>query len=73
MRCGRDNLAWAEQTEVLKVKAGDTIEFAALYYSPSDWDNTDRVQWDGCPEGRGVCSSGPSNVCTQFDFKWQLY
>lgn len=55
IRCGRDNQAWADQTETLKVKAGDTVEFASLYDPPRDWDRPEYVQWEDCPRGRGAC------------------
>ncbi|KAF2691079.1 lytic polysaccharide monooxygenase [Lentithecium fluviatile CBS 122367] len=52
VRCGRDNMAHAADTEVLRVAAGDEIEFAHQRYEPEEW--TDDMFY-GCPEGRGTC------------------
>ncbi|KAI0187872.1 glycosyl hydrolase family 61-domain-containing protein [Xylaria flabelliformis] len=52
LRCGRDSFAHAAETEVLTVKAGDTLEFAHTRIEPKDWKD---YQWYGCPEGRGSC------------------
>ncbi|KAI0166931.1 glycosyl hydrolase family 61-domain-containing protein [Hypoxylon sp. FL1284] len=51
-RCGRDNVAHAANTEVLTVKAGDTVEFAHQRKEPYMWADD---QWYDCPEGRGSC------------------
>jgi hypothetical protein len=55
-RCGRDNMAHAADTEVLKLKAGDTVEFVVTAAEPSYWTNPAEVSWNDCPEGRGFCS-----------------
>jgi len=60
----------AAATDVLKVKAGDTIEFIVVggMVEPRYWDNRDLVQWDDCPDGRGACntrSDDPDKVCSQ--------
>ncbi|KAH7122837.1 glycosyl hydrolase family 61-domain-containing protein [Dendryphion nanum] len=55
VRCGRDSLSWASQTSTLKVKAGDKFEFVATTAPPIIWDDKTKIQWDGCPEGRGGC------------------
>ncbi|KAF1996401.1 hypothetical protein P154DRAFT_579997 [Amniculicola lignicola CBS 123094] len=55
VRCGRDSLSWASQTETLKVKAGDEVEFLAFNAQPLVWDDTSEIQWEGCPDGRGGC------------------
>ena len=74
IRCGRDNPTWANSNSVLKVKAGDTIEFAATNIRPYDWDRPEEIQWD-CPEGRGTCIEGipevsnPRLVCIIF---WEI-
>ena len=52
VRCGRDNMAWAADTEVLTVKAGDTIELAHSRNEPWYWDDN---QWYDCPNDRGSC------------------
>ncbi|KAI1848649.1 hypothetical protein JX266_005508 [Neoarthrinium moseri] len=52
-RCGRDNMAHAADTEVLTIRAGDTVEFAHQRYEPAAW--TDAM-WDNCPDGRGSCN-----------------
>lgn len=54
VRCGRGNMDHAADTEVLKVQAGDTIEFvtASLGYSQLE----DARFWNDCLEGRGFCS-----------------
>lgn len=62
VRCGRDNLKWAPETEVLKVKPGDTLQFQPLQIPPNQWNDTKRVQWDNCPNGQGVCDASP-DVC----------
>lgn len=53
MRCGRDNMAWANQTEILSVNAGDRFEFASTTMDPYLW--TD-AQFNNCPDGRGMCN-----------------
>lgn len=69
VRCGRDNMAHASDTEILKLKAGDTLEFLSFPFSPINWSNYSEVpdvQWDNCPEGRGGCSiKRPNLVSTQ--------
>ncbi|KAF2263084.1 hypothetical protein CC78DRAFT_605021 [Lojkania enalia] len=52
VRCGRDNMAWATKTDVLKIKAGDTLEVAHQRYEPPDWRDN---QWYNCPNRRGAC------------------
>jgi hypothetical protein len=52
VRCGRDNMAHAPDTDVLTVQAGDTLEWAHQSYPPREW--TDE-QFNDCPEGRGTC------------------
>ena len=64
MRCGRNSLAWANATDVLKVKVGDTLEFAATPADPSYWNQPDEAQWDDCPEGRGICAAKLPGVCS---------
>ncbi|KAI0134080.1 glycosyl hydrolase family 61-domain-containing protein [Xylariales sp. AK1849] len=56
-RCGRDNLAHAADTEVLTIRAGDTLEFAHQRYEPDQW--TDDM-WYNCTYGRGSCD--PENA-----------
>lgn len=64
VRCGRDNLAWANATETLQVKPGDTIEWLILSpgLPPNTWDNSSLIQWDNCPGGKGACK-GSKYVC----------
>jgi hypothetical protein len=57
IRCGRDNLAHAAETEVLKLKAGDELEFVTTAADPEYW-LTSTSRWDDCPEGRGYCGNG---------------
>lgn len=52
VRCGRDNMAHAANTEVLTVRAGDTMEVAHSRYEPHAWTDD---QFNECPEGRGTC------------------
>ncbi|KAH7125480.1 hypothetical protein B0J11DRAFT_506313 [Dendryphion nanum] len=52
MRCGRDNMAWANKTEVLNVRAGDQIEFAHLEANPYQWTDVNF----NCADGRGTCN-----------------
>ncbi|KAF2004387.1 hypothetical protein P154DRAFT_572046 [Amniculicola lignicola CBS 123094] len=65
VRCGRGNLAWAPKTDILRVKAGDTMEFVAFGGYPYEWNDTELFQFEGCPEGRGVCSSKWSGGMTK--------
>lgn len=58
-------MAHAQNTEILKVKAGDTIEFLPMPFSPVNWSSYKEVpdvQWDNCPEGRGGCSAKRPNL-----------
>ncbi|KAH8196752.1 hypothetical protein TruAng_009071 [Truncatella angustata] len=57
-RCGRDNMAHAGDTEVLTIRAGDTIEFAHQRYEPALW--TDAM-WYNCTDGRGSCNPNQVN------------
>jgi len=59
VRCGRDNLAHAADTEILTIKAGDTIKVAHTRYEPEYWKDD---QWYDCPEGRGSCVREPWNA-----------
>jgi hypothetical protein len=52
VRCGRDNLAHAAETEVLKLKAGDTVEIAHHRGVPSEWTDD---QFYNCASGYGSC------------------
>lgn len=54
VRCGRDNMAWAADTEILTVQAGDEFEIVIDAESPSEWSD---ANWNNCPEDRGSCSS----------------
>lgn len=58
-------MARAQDTEILKVKAGDTIEFLSFPFSPVNWSNYKEVpdvQWNNCPGGRGGCSVKRPNL-----------
>jgi hypothetical protein len=71
VRCGRGNMDWAAATDVLKVNAGDTMEFivTGAPLEPRFWDDRNLVQWDDCPDGRGACntrSDDPFKVCLQY-------
>lgn len=59
VRCGRNHMAHAANTEVLNVKAGDEIEYAHIRYEPYEW--TDDM-WYGCPDGRGSCGKYGQNI-----------
>ncbi|ORY14706.1 glycosyl hydrolase family 61-domain-containing protein [Clohesyomyces aquaticus] len=52
VRCGRDNMAHANSTETLKVKAGDTIDMAHLRVELKYWGPD---YWTGCADNRGTC------------------
>ncbi|KAF2280138.1 uncharacterized protein EI97DRAFT_429896 [Westerdykella ornata] len=52
VRCGRGNMDHANATEVLKVRAGDTIEIAQHRGDPSEWTEDD---FKNCPDNRGTC------------------
>ncbi|KAF2820353.1 hypothetical protein CC86DRAFT_374518 [Ophiobolus disseminans] len=54
VRCGRDNLNHAPTTEVLKVKAGDTLEFVNANTGYEQFE--DKRFWE-CEDGRGYCSN----------------
>lgn len=45
-------MAHASETEVLTVRAGDTIEIAHQRYEPSEWFDG---MFDNCPDGHGTC------------------
>jgi hypothetical protein len=65
VRCGRGNVAHSQGTEILKVKAGDTLELLPFPFSPVNWSTYSEVpdvQWDNCPEGRGGCSVKRPNL-----------
>jgi hypothetical protein len=65
VRCGRDSLAHAQGTEILKVKAGDTLEFLPFPFSPVNWSTYNEVpdvQWYNCSGGRGGCSVKSPNL-----------
>ncbi|KAH8166266.1 hypothetical protein CIB48_g1931 [Xylaria polymorpha] len=51
VRCGRDNMLHAADTEVLKVRGGDTIEVAHVR-STENWS---QIIWDNCPYEKGSC------------------
>lgn len=53
VRCGRGNLDHAPTTDILKVKADDTIEFVNANLGYADYEDT--RYWD-CPDGRGFCT-----------------
>ncbi|KAK9771610.1 putative Glycoside hydrolase [Seiridium cardinale] len=53
VRCGRDNMAYAADTETLTVRAGDTIQFAHTRFEPYAW--TDAM-WYNCTDRRGSCN-----------------
>jgi hypothetical protein len=57
VRCGRDNMAHAADTDVLRVKAGDELTFLSTTLAQDAW-QASGVQWDGCPDGKGVCTPG---------------
>ncbi|KAI1740280.1 glycosyl hydrolase family 61-domain-containing protein [Xylaria scruposa] len=52
VRCGRDNMRHAADTEVLKVRGGDFIEVAHTRPGPENWSE---VVWNNCPYERGSC------------------
>jgi len=51
VRCGRGNMKNASSTELLQVKAGDTIEFAWSSLYPESWID----KYFDCADGRGFC------------------
>ncbi|RWA12842.1 hypothetical protein EKO27_g2240 [Xylaria grammica] len=66
VRCGRDSFAHAAETEVLTVRAGDTLELAHTRIPPVDWKDN---QWYNCPEGRGSCDpDGTQYASPYMDF-----
>ncbi|KAI8947023.1 glycoside hydrolase [Xylaria longipes] len=52
VRCGRDHMNHALSTEVLTVRAGDSVAFAHQLKEPAEWTS---AQFLNCPEGRGTC------------------
>jgi hypothetical protein len=52
VRCGRDNMKHAPVTEVLTVKAGDTIEIAQMREDPAGWKDD---MFYNCTDDRGTC------------------
>ena len=52
VRCGRDNMNWAAQTEVLTVQAGDSFEIVIDAGDPESWSDDN---WYKCPDDRGSC------------------
>lgn len=54
-------MAHAADTEVLSIKAGDTIEVAHTRFGPDRWE--DEV-FNDCPNGRGSCDWFKSDVST---------
>ncbi|TGJ82975.1 hypothetical protein E0Z10_g5805 [Xylaria hypoxylon] len=51
VRCGRDNMAHAADTDILKIRAGDKLELAHQRLEPP-WGPE---VWDNCPDDRGSC------------------
>jgi hypothetical protein len=52
VRCGRGNMDHAKETEVLTVKAGDTLEIAQNRWEPREWTEG---MFENCPDDRGTC------------------
>ncbi|KAJ2990561.1 hypothetical protein NUW58_g2887 [Xylaria curta] len=52
VRCGRDHMNHASSTDVLKVRAGDTVTFAHQLWDPFEWKSS---QFFNCTQGRGTC------------------
>ncbi|GAW12484.1 hypothetical protein ANO14919_018540 [Xylariales sp. No.14919] len=52
VRCGRDHMKHASKTDIMIVRAGDTISFAHQLYEPAEWTT---AQFLDCPQGRGTC------------------
>ncbi|KAF2205228.1 hypothetical protein GQ43DRAFT_437244 [Delitschia confertaspora ATCC 74209] len=52
VRCGRGNMDHANATEILTVKAGDTLEIAQQRWEPDEW--TDEMFYN-CSDDRGTC------------------
>jgi hypothetical protein len=69
IRCGRNNNMTAADTDVLEVKAGDEIEFVPMTNGPEFYESMG-VQWDNCPDGRGICRKNGEAVVslTPHDF-----
>ncbi|GAW19297.1 hypothetical protein ANO14919_087830 [Xylariales sp. No.14919] len=51
VRCGRDNMAHAADTDILTIRAGDKLEFAHQRSDP-EWPPE---LWNNCPYDRGSC------------------
>ncbi|KAI1360587.1 glycoside hydrolase [Xylaria arbuscula] len=54
IRCGRGHMTHTPDTDVLTLRAGDTLEFAHQRYEPFEWKPEHFIN---CPEGRGTCDS----------------
>ena len=65
VRCGRDNMNWAAQTEVLTVQAGDSFEIAIDAGDLESWSDDN---WYKCPDDRGSCSA-KDNVSRLYEKK----
>jgi hypothetical protein len=61
IRCGRDHMAWAADTDVLTVQAGDELEIAI---DAGDL-GTGKQQFDNCPDDRGACMANS-------DYIWRI-
>lgn len=53
-------MAHAADTDVLRVKAGDELTFLSTTLAQDAW-QAPGVQWDGCPDGKGVCTPGSTS------------
>lgn len=51
VRCGRGNMDWAGETEVLTVKAGEELQIAHHNFEPFNWLEEDF----NCANGAGTC------------------
>ncbi|KAI0805727.1 glycosyl hydrolase family 61-domain-containing protein [Xylaria sp. FL0064] len=67
VRCGRDNMAHAADTDILTIRAGDTLEFTHQRSEP-EWPPE---MWNNCPDGRGSCEYADWNPTGIVDLNHQ--
>ncbi|CAJ2509423.1 Uu.00g144490.m01.CDS01 [Anthostomella pinea] len=66
VRCGRDHMAHAADTEVLTLSAGDTITVAHTRYDPTAYTDD---QWTNCPDDRGSCDPARADRVMDFNHR----
>lgn len=72
VRCGRGNVDHANVTEVLTVKAGETIEIAHMRSPPIEW--KDDMFYE-CADERGTCDHRPGYMVVSIVriYQWLVF